>query len=62
MNWLVIILVVLGVVTFIGLGRALFKGHPMTFRDFLFTVFFLDVMFDDWSGDDSGLGDADTDF
>jgi hypothetical protein len=61
MGLLIIILVVLGIAALFGLGRAVFKGHPMSFRDFIFTMFFIDIMFDDWGGDDAGMGDGDID-
>lgn len=61
MGLLIIVLIALGIALLIGLGRAIFKGQPMSFRDFIFTMLFVDIMFDDWSGDDTGLGDTDID-
>lgn len=61
MSLLIIILIALGIALIIGLGRAVFKGQPMSFRDFIFTMLFMDIMFDDWGGDDSGIGDTDMD-
>jgi hypothetical protein len=58
---IIIILVALGIAILFGLGRAVFKGQPMSFRDFIVTMFFIDVMFSDWSGDDTSVGDTDMD-
>lgn len=66
MEWLVVILVISGIVVVLGLGRAMFNGYPMTFREFIFTMFFLDIVSDAWGGDDpaaedSNVGDVDLD-
>jgi hypothetical protein len=61
MGLLIIILIAIGIAVLFGLGRAVFNGRPQSFRDFIFTMFFIDIMFDDWSGDDTGIGNTDMD-
>lgn len=57
MMWMLFI--VLGAIFLLaGLGRALFKGAYHSVRDFLLTLFFLDLVFDDWDGD-SDISDID---
>jgi hypothetical protein len=61
MGLLIIILIAIGIAVLFGLGRAIFKGRPQSFRDFIFTMLFIDIMFDDWSRDDAGISDTDVD-
>lgn len=53
-----IIIVVAAIFLFAGLGRTLYKGQYTSLRNFLLTMFFLDIVFDDWSGD-SDVSDID---
>jgi uncharacterized membrane protein YozB (DUF420 family) len=53
-----IIIVVAAIFLLAGLGRTLFKGEYRSLRDFLLTMFFLDLVFDDWGGD-SDISDID---
>lgn len=68
MEWLIIILGIIGIVVVLGLGRAVFKGYPMSFRDFIITMFFVDIISEEWNGSDPGMGedassgDGDADF
>lgn len=47
-----ILVIVVGIVFLLfGVGRAMYKGEYRSFRNFLLTVFLLDLVFDDWGGD-----------
>lgn len=54
----VIIIVLAGLFLLVGIGRSIYKGQYDSLRDFLLTMFFLDVMFDDWDAD-SDVTDVD---
>lgn len=56
---MLIIIIVLGIIFLLfGLGRSIYKGQYTSFRNFLVTMFFLDLVFDDWGGD-SDVSDFD---
>lgn len=45
-----------------GLGRSVYTGRYTSFRNFVVTMFFLDLVFDDWDFDsdvDSDVSDID---
>ncbi|MFN8336302.1 MAG: hypothetical protein U0U09_14320 [Cyclobacteriaceae bacterium] len=59
---LIIALVVGGILLLAGLGRAFYKGRYTSFRNFVVTMFFLDLVFDDGDFDsdlDSDVPDID---
>jgi hypothetical protein len=55
---LVIIIIVAVIFLLAGLSRTLDKGQYTSLRNFLLTLFFLDIVFDDWDGD-SDISDID---
>ncbi len=56
-------LIIVGVVLVLaGLGRSVYTGRYTSFRNFVVTMFFLDLVFDDWDFDsdvDSDVSDID---
>lgn len=56
---MLILALVIGVVLLlVGLGRSVYKGQYDSLRNFLVTMFFLDLIFDDWDID-SDVSDID---
>lgn len=59
---LTIALIVGGILLLAGLARSFYKGRYTSFRNFVMTMFFLDLVFDDGdfdSGLDSDIPDID---
>lgn len=60
---LIIALVVGGILLLAGLGRSIYKGRYTSFRNFVMTMFFLDLVFDDGDfGSDMDSDVPDIDF
>lgn len=55
---LTIALVLGGILLLAGLGRSVYKGQYTSLRNFVLTMFFLDLVFDDWDGE-SDIPDID---
>lgn len=59
---LIILIIVGAILLLVGLGRSIYTGRYTSFRNFLMTMFFLDLVFDDWDFDsdvDSDVPDID---